>query len=106
MIVEPKDDGEVQPPGHPDGKRSRAKLTGHVPIRFPEDTIRRVRALAYHDGVTVSTWIRQVVGREIERRLPSESIGLIVEVDWTMDGQQPPIRTEPVRAEPAGAPPG
>ena len=48
----------------------RARLSAHVPVRFPEKTIRRVRDLANEDGVTVSAWIRSVVDREIDRRTP------------------------------------
>jgi hypothetical protein len=46
----------------------RAPMTGHVPIRFSESVITRVKTLAASDGVTVSTWIRNLVLRELERR--------------------------------------
>lgn len=46
------------------------RLANHVPVRFTEAVIARVREFADIDGVTVSTWIRNVVSREVERRSP------------------------------------
>jgi hypothetical protein len=45
-------------------------LSGHVPVRFSPSLVLAVKALADFDGVTVSTWIRGLVTREIERRRP------------------------------------
>ena len=45
-------------------------MTGHVPVRFSESVIARVKLLALRDGVTVSTWIRNLVLKEVERRSP------------------------------------
>jgi len=47
---------------------SSAPMTGHVPVRFSESMIARVKAVAAQDGVTVSTWIRNLVQKELERR--------------------------------------
>jgi antitoxin component of RelBE/YafQ-DinJ toxin-antitoxin module len=56
------------------GPRARAGqarlLTSHVPIRFRPQTIERAKAIAERDGMTVSSWIRMVVEREVERRMP------------------------------------
>jgi len=41
-----------------------------VPVRFPEDMITAVKGLASQDSVTVSTWIRRLVAKEIQRRQP------------------------------------
>jgi hypothetical protein len=59
-------------PGGPGRRRKagRSVLTSHVPVRFPPATIAAVKSLAEADGVTVSTWIRQVVQKEVERRQP------------------------------------
>jgi hypothetical protein len=46
-------------------------LTRHVPIRFRPQTIAKAKALAERDGMTVSSWIRGVVEREVERRMPA-----------------------------------
>jgi len=46
-------------------------LSRHVPIRFRPQTIARAKAIAERDGMTVSSWIRGVVEREVERRLPA-----------------------------------
>lgn len=96
-------DPNNQRPGKRAAKRSGPRLTGHVPVRFPEETISRVRALADHDGLTVSSWIRQVVNREVERRLPSRSVGSAVEIAWTVAGETPAVRTQGILPELAGA---
>jgi hypothetical protein len=46
-------------------------LSRHVPIRFRPQTIAKVKAIAERDGMTVSSWIRAVVEREVERRMPT-----------------------------------
>jgi hypothetical protein len=48
-------------------------LSRHVPIRFRPQTIARAKAIAERDGMTVSAWIRAVVEREVERRMPAPS---------------------------------
>jgi hypothetical protein len=56
------------------GPRARAGqarlLTSHVPIRFRPQTIEKAKAIAERDGMTVSSWIRRAVEREVERRTP------------------------------------
>ena len=42
-------------------------LTAHVPVRFPQDTIEQIQALAEDEGVSVSVWIRRAVKRELVR---------------------------------------
>ena len=44
------------------------KYDTHVPVRFTRDVIGQVKTFADEDGVTVSTWIRQAVCRELRRR--------------------------------------
>ena len=44
------------------------KYDTHVPVRFTSDVIDQVKTFADEDGVTVSTWIRQAVRRELRRR--------------------------------------
>ena len=44
------------------------KYDTHVPVRFTRDVIDQVKTFADEDGVTVSTWIRQAVRRELRRR--------------------------------------
>ena len=39
--------------------------SGMIPVRFTPDIIATVRHLATQDGVTVSTWIRRLVDREL-----------------------------------------
>lgn len=85
------DDTHQQPGERITDRISRQRMTGHVPVRFPQETIARIKAIADHDGLTVSTWIRRLVMHEIERRLPSISIGSPVEVSWLTP--QPPSMT-------------
>jgi predicted DNA binding CopG/RHH family protein len=44
-------------------------LTQHVPVRFPAETIRRIKGIADAEGVTVSTWIRRAVDEKLRRQL-------------------------------------
>lgn len=55
------------PPGRP-RRRPAQPLTQHVPVRFPAETIERVRTLAEADGMTVSAWIRRAVERTLSER--------------------------------------
>ncbi len=55
----------------PGQRRERPMKTGMIPVRFAPDMIAAVKRFASQDGVTVSTWIRRLVGREIQRRQPS-----------------------------------
>jgi predicted DNA binding CopG/RHH family protein len=76
------------PEHHKPGKRvarGQKPMKGHVPVRFSDEAIASVKAIADHDGVTVSTWIRQVVMKEVERRQPSVSVpspAWATTVDW------------------------
>lgn len=43
----------------------RRPLTGHVPVRFDDNTIAAVKERAEAEGMTVSAWIRRLVAREL-----------------------------------------
>jgi hypothetical protein len=61
-----------KPVGPPRARAGQARLlTSHVPIRFRPQTIEKAKAIAERDGMTVSSWIRGVVEREVERRMPA-----------------------------------
>ncbi len=45
-------------------------LGSHVPVRFSVTDIERIRTAAREDGRTVSSWIRWLVQRELDRRSP------------------------------------
>ena len=62
----------------------RAKLTGHVPVRFPQSTIDQIKALASEDGTTVSTWIRKTVEKAIIVRTQPETM-VLVNGNFTLD---------------------
>lgn len=49
----------------------KSALSRHVPIRFRPSTIAKAKVIAERDGMTVSSWIRRVVEREVERRMPA-----------------------------------
>jgi hypothetical protein len=61
-------------PGGAIRKRDHAALESHTPIRFSSSVIARVKALASEDGLTVSSWIRRLVDREIARRSPTVTV--------------------------------
>jgi len=54
-------------------RQRKATLGGTIPVRFPEEMVTAVKRFAEHDGVTVSTWIRNLVARELERRQTPQS---------------------------------
>ena len=53
--------------------RTGAQLSNHIPIRFSAAAIAKVKYLADEDGLTVSSWVRRLVERELERRLSSRN---------------------------------
>lgn len=59
-----------------------SRLTTHVPVRFSATVIERVKELAAEDGKTVSSWIRDVIEREILRRERSTTVGTTTTVRW------------------------
>jgi hypothetical protein len=52
-------------------RRTGRRLSATVPVRFPQAVIDSVKRLADRDGVTVSSWIRRLVIREVMRRQPT-----------------------------------
>jgi hypothetical protein len=51
-------------------QRQRPMKTAMIPVRFTQEMIAAVKGFACQDGVTVSTWIRGVIAKEIQRRQP------------------------------------
>jgi predicted HicB family RNase H-like nuclease len=47
-------------------RRRKARLTELVPVRFPPDTLKKVKAAADADDRSVSSWIRRAVEHELE----------------------------------------
>ena len=76
--------------GPPSRRRTSGQLSHHVPIRFSPATMEVVRILAYHDGVTVSSWLRAVVEREVERRLPFARTGASYELHRQLPASNKP----------------
>lgn len=57
-------------------RESSRQLSNHVSIRFAPSIMAWVRMFAARDGVTAGSWIRAVVEREVERRLPFVRTGV------------------------------
>lgn len=55
-------------------RRQRPMKSAMVPVRFAPDMIAAVKRFAEQDGTTVSTWIRRLVAKEIERRQPPVTV--------------------------------
>jgi hypothetical protein len=77
-----------------------AAMKGHVPVRFSESVIARVKTLAANDGVTVSTWTRNLVIREIERRTQPRTVGYFFGGAWETELAIGVPTAQSVKAEP------
>jgi predicted HicB family RNase H-like nuclease len=58
-------ESENQTPQGPARRRS-SKLTELVPVRFPPDTLAKIREAADADDRSVSAWIRRAVDNELK----------------------------------------
>ena len=58
-------DPDSQTPLGP-ARRRKAKLTELVPVRFPPDTLEKVRTAADADDRSASSWIRRAVEHQLE----------------------------------------
>jgi len=58
-------ESENQTPQGPVRRRS-SKLTELVPVRFPPDTLAKIREAADADDRSVSAWIRRAVDNELK----------------------------------------
>jgi hypothetical protein len=79
-------------PGERVTPAARPRMVGHVPIRFPQETVDQIKALAAEDGDTVSTWIRKAVDRAILQRRPPQT-ALTVISTFTLDDPNPGTET-------------
>jgi hypothetical protein len=62
-------------------------LNKHVPVRFDAGVIKQVQQLADEAGVTVSSWIRASVEREIRRQTPDTRTTLVSLPQYTTQWQ-------------------
>ncbi len=69
----------------PARKRQGQRLTTMSSVRFAPEVIEAVKDIAQEEGVTVGSWMRRLVQREVDRREPD-----VVEV--TVDGLAEPLR--------------
>ena len=58
-------DPENQTPQGP-AQRRNSKLTELVPVRFPPETLDRIRNAADADDRSISSWIRRAVEHELD----------------------------------------
>lgn len=58
---------ELEPAPGPPRRRPQRPLAGHAPVRFPSETIERVKDVAGAEGVTVSAWIRRAIDEKLHR---------------------------------------
>ncbi len=49
------------------GRRCTSNLTQLVPVRFPPETLAKIRDAVGADDRSVSAWIRRAVDRELEQ---------------------------------------
>ena len=77
-------------PAGPAQRPVRPAKSSMVPVRFAPDMIAAVKRLAGYDGMTVSTWIRNLVAKEIERRQPPATSTAPTEPKPTVVMGEPP----------------
>ena len=65
----------------------RPTMSGHVPVRFQQSTIERIKAISAEEGVTVSTWIRRVIDEAVRARLTPQTKTRVVSM--TLDAPAP-----------------
>jgi hypothetical protein len=58
-------DPEHRKPTGPPRKRQGQRLTSMSSVRFAPEVIEAVKAIAFGEGITVGSWIRRLVDREI-----------------------------------------
>jgi len=59
------EDPEHLKPAGPGRKRNAPRLTTMNSVRFAPEVIEAVKAVAFEEGVTVGSWIRRLVQREL-----------------------------------------
>jgi predicted HicB family RNase H-like nuclease len=70
MTRQEEHDFYTEPNNHtPQGqaRRRTSKLSEPVPVRFPPETLAKIRDAADADDRSVSAWIRRAVDRELEQ---------------------------------------
>ncbi len=67
-------------------RRKGPSLSSHVPIRFAPEVVMAVKVLAEADSVSVSTWIRNLVIRELRSRIPTQTVSSSAGMKLTISG--------------------
>jgi hypothetical protein len=85
---------DIQTTGRVVRRRRRPSLSAYLPVRFPPDILEDAKALAIHDGVSVSSWVRDLVTREVVRRRARSQTRVAVAVGVSNNLEQPTTETE------------
>lgn len=81
-------DPENRTPTGEGRRRERPAMSSHIPVRFAPEVIAEVKYVAREDQKTVSSWIRDVVERELRRRRPqypqtAPYVDDVVKIGWS-----------------------
>jgi hypothetical protein len=68
-----EDPANLEVTGPPQRVARPRRLSSHVPIRFSAAAIAKVKFVSDEDGLTVSSWVRRLVERELDRRLSARN---------------------------------
>lgn len=83
-----------RPVGPPRRRRTGPRqLSNHIAIRFAPNTIALIRSLAGRAGMSVGSWIRFVVEREVERQLALPRTGSGTTPKTSLQGPPPQAQT-------------
>lgn len=93
-------DPDIQTTGRVVRRRRRPSLSAYLPVRFPPDILEDAKALAVHDGVSVSSWVRDLVTHEVIRRRIASRTRVAVPVEVSNNLEQPGSETEASRDNP------
>jgi len=90
----------------PGQRRERPMKSGMIPVRFSPEMVAAVKRFASRDGVTVSTWIRRLVGRELQRLQPSATAATgeapSIQFDYPAEINRPRTASSAVSGQLAG----
>jgi hypothetical protein len=96
------DPEDIQTTGRVVRRRRRPSLSAYLPVRFPPDILEDAKTLAIHDGVSVSSWVRDLVTHEVvRRRIASQTrVGVHIDFEVSKNLAEPESETEASRDNP------
>jgi hypothetical protein len=90
----PAETEDIQTTGRVVQRRRRPSLSAYLPVRFPPDVLEDAKVLARHDGVSISSWVRNLVTREVMRRRIASETRLGFRIEVSSNQEQPASETE------------